>query len=107
MVADLLGLGGDTVPHKVNNLVMAIEQLLDRLAVPRSIAELGISEAEFQRAMPDLAKTAFDDPSWHSNPRMPLVSELVELFWKAYWGRGRTEASDAAEPVAAREWSCV
>ena len=36
--------------------------------------------------MPDLAKIAFDDPSWRSNPRMPLVSELVELFWEAYAG---------------------
>jgi len=119
MVADLLGLGGDTVPRKVNNLVMAIEQLLDRLAVPRSIAELGISEEEFQRAMPDLAKTAFDDPSWHSNPRMPLVSELVELFWKAYRGRSGAGApvcgsvpDSACQPPGAsvclsREWSRV
>ena len=41
--------------------------------------------------MPELASIAFDDPSWRSNPRMPLMSELVELFWKAYEGRGRGE----------------
>src|SRR5580765_229197 len=83
-VADLLGLGGETVAEKVANLVAATGELLDRLEIPRSIADLGISEAEFERAMPDLAKTAFDDPSWRSNPRMPLVSELVGLFWSAY-----------------------
>ena len=77
MMADLLGLGGDTVAEKVKNLVAATEQLLDRLEIPRSIAELGISKEEFERAMPDLAKIAFDDPSWRSNPRMPLMSELV------------------------------
>ena len=87
MVADLLGLGGDTVAEKVKNLVSATEQLLDRLEIPRSIADLGISQEEFERAMPDLAKIAFDDPSWRSNPRMPLVSELVGLFWSAYRGR--------------------
>jgi hypothetical protein len=38
--------------------------------------------------MPDLTKLAFDDPSWRSNPRMPLMRELEELFWKAYEGRG-------------------
>ncbi len=86
-VADLLGLGGDTVAQKVNNLVAAVGQLLDRLAIPGSIAELGIQEEDFSRAIPDLAKIAFDDPSWRSNPRMPLVSELVELFWRAYRGR--------------------
>jgi hypothetical protein len=36
--------------------------------------------------MPDLVKIAFDDPSWRSNPRMPLMSELAELFWSAYQG---------------------
>ena len=69
MIADLLGLGGDTVAEKVNNLIAATEQLLDQLAIPRSIAELGISKEEFERAMPDLAKIAFDDPSWRRRIR--------------------------------------
>ena len=86
-IADLLGLGGNTVDEKVKKLVAATEQLLDQLAIPRSIADLGISREEFEAAMPELAKIAFDDPSWRSNPRMPLVSELVELFWLAYEGR--------------------
>ncbi len=87
MVADLLGLGGQTIDEKVKNLVAATEQLLDRLAVPRSIADLGISKEEFERAMPDLVKNAFDDPSGRSNPRMPLLTELSDLFWSAYRGR--------------------
>ena len=86
-VADLLGLGGHTTDEKVKNLIAATEQLLDQLSFPRSISELGISKEEFERAVPELAKTAFDDPSWRSNPRMPLMSELVELFWKAFEGR--------------------
>jgi acetaldehyde dehydrogenase/alcohol dehydrogenase len=104
MVADLLGLGGDTVAEKVKNLVSATEQLLDRLEIPRSIAELGIPEAEFEKAIPDLAKIAFDDPSWRSNPRMPLVSELVGLLWSAYRGRGTVRVP---EQVSEKEWSCV
>jgi acetaldehyde dehydrogenase / alcohol dehydrogenase len=95
MMADLLGLGGDTVAAKVENLVAATEALLDRLGIPRSIAEMGISEQEFEAAMPDLAKNAFDDPSWRSNPRMPLMSELVALFWSAYRGRRPAKASAA------------
>jgi len=95
-MADLLGLGGQTVQEKVNNLVAATEQLLDRLNVPRSIAELGISKEQFEQAMPELAKNAFDDPSGRSNPRMPLVNELVELFWTAYRGRGPSRQHHAA-----------
>jgi acetaldehyde dehydrogenase/alcohol dehydrogenase len=86
-IADLLGLGGSTIEEKVKRLIVATERLLEELAIPRSIAELGISREEFERGMPELAKIAFDDPSWRSNPRMPLVSELVELFWSAYHGR--------------------
>ncbi len=99
LIADLLGLGGTTVEEKVQKLVAAIEQLLDQLAVPRSIADLGISQAEFEQAMPELAKAAFDDPSWRSNPRMPLVTELVELFWSAYRGRGPAKQSKSMESV--------
>ncbi|HYL46018.1 MAG TPA: bifunctional acetaldehyde-CoA/alcohol dehydrogenase [Candidatus Limnocylindrales bacterium] len=96
-MADVLGLGGQTVQEKVKNLIAVTEQLLDRLEVPRSIAELGISREEFEKAVPELAKIAFDDPSWRSNPRMPLMSELEELLWKAYEGRGAAKAVGATQ----------
>jgi acetaldehyde dehydrogenase/alcohol dehydrogenase len=107
MIADLLGLDGDTIAEKVQSLVTATEQLLDRLEVPRSIADLGISEQEFERAMPDLAKIAFDDPSWRTNPRMPLVNELIALFWSAYRGRGPASHTNGSEQAAAKEWVCA
>ena len=74
----------------------ATEHLLDQLEIPRSIAELGISREEFAGAVPDLAKIAFDDPSWRSNPRMPLISELVELLWSAYEGRSAGKTAGAS-----------
>ena len=95
-VADLLGLGGLTTREKVANLVSAVERLLDQLEFPASIAALGISREEFERAIPDLARNAFNDPSWRSNPRMPLITELVELYWKAFAGRGQARAGAAA-----------
>jgi acetaldehyde dehydrogenase/alcohol dehydrogenase len=95
MVADQLGLGGSTIPEKVDRLVAATEHLLDRLEIPRSIAELGISHEDFAGAVPALAAIAFDDPSWRpTNPRMPLATELADLLWTAYRGRrapGRVE----------------
>ena len=100
-MADLLGLGGNSVDEKVKNLVTATEQLLDRLQIPRSIADLGISKEEFERAIPDLSKIAFDDPSWRSNPRMPLVSEMVELFWCAYHGRSLANTAIASRKQSA------
>jgi acetaldehyde dehydrogenase/alcohol dehydrogenase len=103
-VADLLGLGGHTVEEKVQKLVTATEGLLDRLAIPRSIADIGISKEEFERAVPDLVKIAFDDPSWRpTNPRMPLLAELVDLLWKAYRGRGSAKAATVSEPQRTQE----
>jgi acetaldehyde dehydrogenase / alcohol dehydrogenase len=96
-IADLLSLGGSTIDEKVKKLIAATEKLLDQLAIPHSIAELGISREAFEQAMPDLAKIAFDDPSWRANPRMPLVGELVQLFWSAYegWGSAGTHKHSA------------
>jgi acetaldehyde dehydrogenase/alcohol dehydrogenase len=101
LVADLLGLGGETVAEKVDRLIAATERLLDQLEVPRSIAALGISPEEFERTVPDMARMAFDDPSWRTNPRMPLVSELADLFRIAYRGRGLgSEQATEAERLA-------
>ena len=99
-IAELLGLGGHTVEDKMKNLVAAVEQLLDRLAMPRSIAAMGIAKEEFERALPDLVKIAFDDPSWLSNPRMPLMSELEALLWSAYKGRETAKAVGSGQQVA-------
>jgi acetaldehyde dehydrogenase/alcohol dehydrogenase len=98
-IADLLGLGGHTIEEKVKNLVAATEQLLDQLGIPGSIADLGISREEFERAIPELTKLAFDDPSWRSNPRMPLMSELEDLFWKAYEGRGLAKLAGVSQQL--------
>jgi acetaldehyde dehydrogenase/alcohol dehydrogenase len=101
MMADLLGLGGHTVEEKVKNLVEAIEKLLDQMGMPRSIAALGIAKEEFERALPEMVKNAFDDPSWRSNPRMPLMGELVELLWQAYQGRGQAKVAVASQQQTA------
>ncbi len=101
-IADMLGLGGETIEEKVSNLVKATENLLDRLEIPRSIAELGISKQEFEEAVPEMVSTAFDDPSWRpTNPRMPLMKELADLFWSAYHGRTAAAAENVVEEVAA------
>ncbi|ABF39384.1 acetaldehyde dehydrogenase / alcohol dehydrogenase AdhE [Candidatus Koribacter versatilis Ellin345] len=97
MIADLLGLPGHTVEEKVASLITAVEELLDRLNLPRSIASMGIKREDFESAMPELVKAAFEDPSWLSNPRMPLMSELQELFLQAYEGSGRKKAEAREE----------
>ena len=100
IVAELLGLKGHTTEEKVSCLIASVEDLLDNLNMPGSIAQLGVAQAQFEQALPDLVQIAFDDPSWLSNPRMPLKSELQELFWKAYRGRGTAQAAGAGLQAA-------
>jgi acetaldehyde dehydrogenase / alcohol dehydrogenase len=43
--------------------------------------------AEFEAALPEVAEAAFMDPSMRTNPRMPLVAELVDLLRAGWTGR--------------------
>ena len=57
--------------------------------MPRTLAEIGVSEEEFEAALPGLAMTAFQDLSNRTNPRMPLIGELTELLRLGYYGEAR------------------
>jgi acetaldehyde dehydrogenase / alcohol dehydrogenase len=78
------GLGGHTADDRRERLFWSIEELLAAVGMPRSLAELGISRAEFEAALPDLADAVFADASLRTNPRMPLLSELLELLEAGY-----------------------
>ncbi|MDP9134807.1 MAG: iron-containing alcohol dehydrogenase, partial [Actinomycetota bacterium] len=74
------GLGGHTQAEQCERLFARVEALLDDVGIPRSLAEAGVEEAEFEAAVQELAEAAFMDPSLRTNPRMPLVAELVDLL---------------------------
>ncbi len=101
LAADVLRLGGRTTEEKVQNLVAAVEQLLDRVGMPSAIAAMGVAHPAFEEAIPDLVKLAYEDPSWRSNPRMPLLEELAELFWCAYVGRGQAKTAASGQQEVA------
>jgi acetaldehyde dehydrogenase/alcohol dehydrogenase len=81
------GLGGRTASARLERLFARIDDLLATVGMPASLAELGIDRAEFDAALPELADAAFADPSLRTNPRMPLIAELVELLEAGYTGR--------------------
>jgi acetaldehyde dehydrogenase/alcohol dehydrogenase len=83
----VIGLGGKTEAVARERLFERVDELLDRVEMPRSLAELGIAEEEFERALPDLTRTAFSDPSLKTNPRIPLIRELADLLRAGYEGR--------------------
>jgi acetaldehyde dehydrogenase/alcohol dehydrogenase len=83
-IAWIIGLGGKTEEERRERLFATVEELLTAVEMPRSLAEAGIERADFEAALPDLARAAFEDPSIRTNPRIPLVSELIELL-EAGW----------------------
>jgi acetaldehyde dehydrogenase/alcohol dehydrogenase len=83
----VIGVGGHTEEERRERFFRKVEELLEQVGIPRSLAAAGVSEAAFEAALPELARDAFEDPSLRTNPRMPLERELVELLRAAYRGR--------------------
>ena len=86
IVADALGLGGDTDEEKTELLISAIEKLKKSVGIKPSIAAYGVDEKEFIAKVPELARAAFDDQCTASNPRYPLIEEIEEMYKQAYYG---------------------
>ncbi|HPJ13707.1 MAG TPA: bifunctional acetaldehyde-CoA/alcohol dehydrogenase [Spirochaetota bacterium] len=85
-IADFLGLGGKTADDKVSKLIDAIEKLKAQLNIPKTIAEASVGETEFFATLDEMSEQAFDDQCTGANPRYPLISEIKELYTKAYRG---------------------
>ena len=87
-IAHFLGLDNskDDKGQKVDKLVLEIEKLKRGLNIPTSIKEYGIPESDFLAKLDEMSELAFDDQCTGGNARYPLVSEIKELFLKAYYG---------------------
>ncbi len=85
-IAWIIGLGGKGEEERRERLFARIEELLDQVGMPRSLEQAGVARAEFEAALPDLARMAFSDASIRTNPRVPLVRELMELLEAGFHG---------------------
>jgi acetaldehyde dehydrogenase/alcohol dehydrogenase len=74
------GLAGRTADARRERLFSAVDELLDTVGIPRSLAQAGVAQDDFEAALPDLAEAAFVDASLRTNPRMPMVAELIDLL---------------------------
>lgn len=85
-IANELKLGGTTDDEKVDLLIQAIQGLKKEINIPLSIKDYGIDEDLFNNQLDKLVELAFDDQCTGANPRYPLLSEIKELYQKAYIG---------------------
>jgi len=78
--------GGRGDDERRQRLLDHVDGLLQEVEMPRSLRDAGVDETEFLSALPELARTAFADPSIRTNPRMPLLAEVVDLLRAGYGG---------------------
>ena len=79
--------GGRTEQERCDRLFSRVEGLIDTVGGPRTLEQAGVAESDFEEALPDLARTAFADPSLRTNPRMPMIAEIVGLLRQGFDGR--------------------
>ncbi len=85
-VAEALGFGGNTDEESLENLISEIDKLKDKIGIKKTIREYGVEEDKFLETLDKMSEDAFDDQCTGTNPRLPLISELKEIYLKAYYG---------------------
>jgi len=85
-VADYLGIKGKNDAEKLDNLIKAIDELKEKVGIKKTIKEYGVDEKCFLDTLDNMVEQAFDDQCTGANPRYPLMSEIKEMYLKAYYG---------------------
>jgi acetaldehyde dehydrogenase/alcohol dehydrogenase len=85
-LAESLGLPAATTEEGVKSLIIAVQDLLKKTERPMSIKDCGVDEKLFMDKLEELSYKAFEDQCTTANPRYPLVSEIMEIYKKAYYG---------------------
>lgn len=85
-IARMLGLPARTTEEGVESLIQAVIKLAKELDIPMSLETNGVDLAEFESKVDYLAERAFEDQCTTANPKLPLVTELAEIYRQAYKG---------------------
>lgn len=57
---------------------------MQELNIPLTLAECGVDKERFKKELDEMADIAFNDQCTGTNPRMPLVSEIKEIYLEAF-----------------------
>ena len=102
-IADHLGLGGNTEAEKVELLLKAIDELQNKVNMPKTIKDAGVSEVKFFETLDEMVEQAFDDQCTGANPRYPLMKELKEMYITSYYGENAKNEAKAEAATAKKE----
>ena len=85
-VAEALGFGGANDQESLDNLIREIDILKEKIGIKKTIRDYGVDEQYFLEKLDEMSEQAFDDQCTGANPRLPLISEIKDMYLKAYYG---------------------
>ena len=85
--ARFCGINAKDDAEAVKKLIEKIEELKKTVGIKPCIKEYGIDEKDFLDRLDDMVEQAFDDQCTGANPRYPLMSEIKEMYLRAYYGK--------------------
>lgn len=85
-VADALGVKGKTDEDKLQGLIKKVDELKEYCGIKKCIKDYGVDEQYFLDNLDDMVEQAFDDQCTGANPRLPLMSEMKDMYLRAYYG---------------------
>ena len=85
--ARFVGIQAKNDEEAVNKLIEKIHALKEAVGVKKTIADYGVDEKYFLDTLDAMTEQAFDDQCTGANPRYPLMSEIKEMYLKAYYGK--------------------
>ena len=85
-LAHILGLPAGYETEAADSLARAVRELQDAVGQPRSLAALGITEAQFETELDLLAANAINDSQTVMSTRIPDEADLRRLFTAAFTG---------------------
>ena len=86
-VARFVGITGKDDDEVFENFIGAIAALKERVGIRKYIKDYDIKEEDFLATLDEMVENAFNDQCTGANPRYPLMSEIKELYLRAYDGR--------------------
>ncbi len=83
------GVTGKDDNEVFENFIAKLEELKDAIGIKKTIKDYGVDEKDFLDRLDQMCEDAFDDQCTGANPRYPLISEIKEMYLKAYYGENK------------------
>lgn len=82
-----LGLETTSTRQSALNVIRAARRFMEALEMPASIRELGVSQADFEHMLPELARTALADRCTRTSPETVTFEDLCSVYRQAWAGK--------------------